>query len=154
MKRKNLYTYIQALAELADLKGVKFAYAVIKNKKKIEEEIKIIEETIKPSDDFSKYEQERIQICVVNSEKKEDGSAVIVDNKYKIIDMEKFNTELEELRSNYTDTIKDRESQIADYNNLLEEDLDMTFFKIGENDLPLDITPAQLLSIEFMVNID
>ena len=154
MKRKDLYNYLQVLTSVSDLKGVKFAYAVIKNKKKIENEIKILEEIIIPNPLFEEFEKKRIVLCEVHSEKDTNGNPTIIENKYKISDLELFNTELEKLRLNYKDIIDERYKQINDYNNILDEDTEMEFTKIGYIDLPINISAKELDSIDFMVNLD
>lgn len=154
MKRRELYNYFQALNNVGDLKGVKFAYTIIKNKKVIEEEIKDLEEVVKANPEFEKYEQERIQLCELHSEKGEDGKALIDDQKYKIIDQTKFDSELESLKGNYGDSIKERFNQIDEYNKMLDEDIEMDIKKLNFDDLPENITTDQLESLTFMVNLD
>ena len=90
MKRKDLYMYMDALSNVTELKGVKFAYTLIKNKKKIEEEIKILEEVVKASEDFSIYENQRIRLCEIHCEKDDNGKPIILENKYKILDIQKI----------------------------------------------------------------
>ena len=154
MKRRDLYTHLQSLETVKDLKGVKFAYSIIKNKKKIEEEIKLFEEVIKPSSAYEEYERKRIVLCEIHSEKDTEGRPVIVGDKYKLIDIDIFNTELEKLKGGYQDIIEERISQINEYNNVLDEDIDIDILKINFNDLPSDITPKQLESIDFMINME
>ena len=144
--------YMDALSNVTELKGVKFAYTVIKNKKKIEEEIKLLEEVVKASEGFSIYEQQRIQLCELHCEKDENGRPVISENKYKILDVEKFDGELGQLKDKYMSDILERERQINEYNRMLEEDIDINLSKLDFNDIPTDISITQLESIEFMVN--
>lgn len=154
MKRKDLYAYMDALSNVTELKGVKFAYTLIKNKKKIEEEIKILEEVVKASEDFSIYENQRIRLCEVHCEKDDNGKPVIEDNKYKIIDIQNFDNELNILKEKHMSSILERERQINEYNSMLEEDIEINLSKIDYIDIPTDITTAQLESIQFMVNFD
>ena len=154
MKRRDLYSYMEALSNVTELKGVKFAYTIIKNKKKIEEEIKILEEVVKASENFSIYEQERIRLCEIHSEKEENGRPVIIENKYKILDTEKFDLELNVLKEKYMSDILERERQINDYNRMLDENIEMNITKIEYNDIPSEITTNQLESIDFMINFD
>lgn len=154
MKRKDLYVNLQSLETVKDLKGVKFSYSLLKNKRKFEEEIKLFEEVIKPNEEYEKYEMKRISLCEIHAEKDEAGKPVILGDKYKLIDMNLFNEELEVLKSGYKDVIDERTRQINEYNLILEEEVSIDITKISFIDLPLDITPKQLESIEFMVNID
>lgn len=154
MKRKDLYAYMDALSNVTELKGVKFAYTLIKNKKKIEEEIKILEEVVKASEDFSIYESERIRLCEFHCEKDDNGKPIISENKYKIIDIQNFDNELNILKEKHMSSILERERQINEYNSMLEEDIEINLSKIDYIDIPTDITTAQLESIQFMVNFD
>ena len=154
MKRRDLYTHLQSLETVKDLKGVKFAYSIIKNKKKIEEEIKLFEEVIKPSSAYEEYERKRIVLCEIHAEKDTEGRPVVVGDKYKLIDIDIFNAELEKLKGGYQDIIEERISQINEYNKVLDEDIDIDILKINFNDLPSDITPKQLESIDFMINME
>lgn len=154
MKNKDLYSYIQALIDVGDLKGVKFAYSVIKNKKKIEEEIILLEEVIKPNVLFEEYEKKRVSLCEVYSEKDENGKPVIIMDKYKLTDLNKFNDELNILKNEYKEVVDERTRQINEYNKLLDEDIIIDFIKIDFNELPDNITPKQLENINFMVDID
>lgn len=154
MKRRDLYAYIDALSNVTELKGVKFAYTVIKNKKKIEEEIKLLEEVVKASEGFSIYEGERIRLCELHCEKDDNGVPVISEQKYKIIDVEKFDTELNTLKEKFMTVILERERQINEYNKMLDENIEINLSKIDYVDIPTDISISQLESIEFMVNFD
>lgn len=154
MKRRELYMFMQSLNNLGNLKGVKFAYSIIKNKKKIEEEIKILEEVVKPSDEFSKYEAERIELCELHCEKDDKGEPVVEDDKYKIIDESKFDKELETLKESYNTYITEREDQIKDYNKMLDDEIEMDFAKVNFDELPTDISTTQLESITFMLDLD
>jgi hypothetical protein len=154
MKRQEIYSIIQTINTVSDLKGVKFSYAIIKNKKKIEEEIKVLEEVVKPSEKYAEFEKVRIQLCEFYSEKDANNNPVVEENKYKITDQEVFNTELLKIKDEYNTYITDRENQINEYNKMLSEDISIDFTKINFIDLPIDITPKQLEDISFMVNFD
>jgi hypothetical protein len=154
MKRKEIFDNIQALNSVSELKGVKFSYSVIKNKKKIEEEIKVLEEIIKPTNRYSAYESQRIQICEKHAEKDINNKAIIEDNKFKILDMTTFDIELNALKNDYLDDISEREKQIDEYNRMLDDDIELDYTKIGFNDFPNDITPKQLETISFMILLD
>ncbi len=154
MKRRDLYNSFQALDVVKDLKGVKFAYALLKNKKKIEEEIKIFEEIIKPNSKFEEYEMQRIKLCELHSEKNEDGTPVIIGDRYKLIDENVFNKELEILKLDYKEFIDERMKQINEYNKMLDEDINIEIIKIKFDDIPSNISAKELEDIQFMVDMD
>jgi hypothetical protein len=158
MKRKDFGSAINALDGVSELKGVKFAFSVLKNRKKLEAQVEedkpIFEEILKPSEGFKEYEEKRIQLCELNSVKDENGKAVTEGDRYKILDLKKFNEELSELTIEYQAAVEDRKKQIEEYNNLMEEDMLIDFQKLGFNDLPADISESQLQSIEFMLDLN
>lgn len=158
MKRKDLGLAINALDNVSDIKGVKFAFTVLKNRKKIEKQLEedkpIFEEILKPTEGFIEYENKRIALCELHSEKDEDGKPITEGDKYKILDIQKFNDELFELTEKYTESVEDRKRQIEEYNSLMEENVDIDFQKISFENLPDDLTEKQLTSIEFMLSID
>ena len=154
MKKRDLYNYLRAMDTVKDLKGVRFAYSILKNKKKIEEEIQIFEEVIKPNPLFAEYERNRITLCEMHSEKDTEGKPIIIGDKYKLIDTTLFNTELDKLKSGYQDVIEERIKQINEYNEILEEEVDIDLIKLNINELPSEITPKQLEFINFMVNMN
>jgi actin-related protein len=154
MKKRDLYVSLQALNSVVELKGVKFAYTVLKNKRKIEEEIKLFEEVIKPNSAFEEYERKRITLCEIHSEKDTEGKPVIVGDKYKLVDVDLFNNELDKLKTNYQEVIDERIGQINEYNVILDENIDINFEKLNFIDIPTNISAKELESIEFMVNME
>jgi hypothetical protein len=158
MKRKDFGLALNALDSVSDLKGVKFAFVVLKNRKKLEAQIEedktIFEEILKPSEGFKEYEEKRIALCEASSEKNEEGKPKTEGDRYVIIDMNKFNTDLAKLTEEYKASVDDRKHQIEEYNSLMEEDMLIEFQKIGVNDLPTDLTENQLRLLEFMLDLE
>lgn len=151
MKKKELAVALESLASVAELKGVKFAYTVIKNKKKIEEEIKNIQEASKPTPEFEEFEKKRIEICSKYSEKDANNEPIVEENRYKIIDTKAFNVEFDKAKADNKEILDARTLQIKEYEALLEEDTNLTFDKISISELPVDITAAQIDGVEFMI---
>lgn len=158
MKRKDFGLAIEALDSVSEIKGVKFAFAVLKNRKQIENQLEedkpIFEKILTPSDDFKEYETARIELCELSSEKDEEGKPLIEEDKYKILDIEKFNTELTTLTESFKDAVDDRKKQIEEYNSLMEEEIEFVFQKVNFDILPDDLSEQQLLKIEFMLDLD
>jgi len=158
MKRKEINLYLKSLNEVSEIKGVKFAFSIFKNRKKLENQIEedktIFEEILKPSDGFKEFESNRIDLCVKHSEKDDNGNPITENDQYKIIDMDLFNSELNNLSELYKNDIDIRYKQVSEYNKIMEEDIVIDFVKVDYNDLPEDVTEKQLRSIEFMINLD
>lgn len=154
MKKRELYICLQGLEKVKDLKGIKFAYICLKNKKKIEEEIKLFEEVIKPHPKFEEYEQQRIKLCEIHAEKDNNNEPIILKDQYKIIDQSKFENELNILKKDYIDIIEDRTDQIKEYNKMLEDNIEIEFEKINFSEIPENISADELESINFMIDLD
>ena len=154
MKKKDLYTNLQSLDSVSNLKGLKFAGAVLKNKKNFENEIILLEEVIKPNPIYTEFEKKRITLCEVHAEKDVDGKPVIIGDKYKLVDINLFNNELDRLKNIYQDVIDERVAQINKYNALLEINAISDIIKVNFNELPEDISAKQIESIDFMVLLD
>jgi hypothetical protein len=158
MKRKEISVALDSLNGVSELKGVKFAFCVLKNKKKIETQMEedrvIFEQILKPSEGFNEYESKRVQLCVQFSDKDEQGNPVVENNQYKISNLFDFNTELTKISEEYQEHIDGRTKQVDEYNTLLEEDINLDFQKVKFEDLPADLSASQLSSLEFMINLD
>ena len=154
MIKRLLFDCLDNLIDVSELRGSKFAVAVTKNKNLIQEELQRLQELINPTEKYVEYENRRIVICEKHSNKDDKGNAIINDKKYDIIDYTQFNKELDELKGEYVDELKNRENQVIVYNEELNKEIDMKFFKVTEFELPLDITSKQIDSIIFMIDIE
>ena len=96
----------------------------------------------------------RIRLCEQHSEKNEDGTPVIIGDRYKIIEENVFNKELETLKLDYQEFIDERMRQINEYNRMLDEDINFEILKIKYEDIPSNISAQELESIDFMVDFD
>ena len=157
MKRKDFGLAMNALDSVSELKGVKFAFAVLKNRKKLEAQIEedksIFEQILTPSEGFKEYEEKRIALCESSSEQDEEGKAKTEGDKYVIVDMDKFNIDLTQLTKEYQAAVEDRKNQIEEYNSLMEEDMPLEFITLGIDTLPEELTESQLRSLEFMLDL-
>ena len=69
MKNKELQPLLQSIDAVGNLSGVKFVYAIVKNKKLITAELETLQEAIKSSEKFLEYDKERIVICEKHADK-------------------------------------------------------------------------------------
>lgn len=146
MKKVELYTFLNRIKELNNLEGVKFAYAVVKNKKTIQKEVETLEEIKKPSEKHSEYENKRISVCRKYSKKDKEGNPVVINECFDIDEAKKgdFEKELKLLQEEYTKEIKLQNKKIEEFTTLLEEEANIDIHYINYVDLPDNITPSQL----------
>lgn len=121
----------------------KFTYAISKNKKKLESEIKILQEMDKPSDGFIKYEQDRMALCVEYAEKNEKDQPVIEQGNYKIEESKKdeFEKKLEELGKTNEEVLKEEIERKKDLQKFMDEDFDSN---INLHMVPLSLCPDSI----------
>jgi len=154
-KKKDLLDLFENLQKLSKLKGVKFSYAMAKNAVIVEREIVAIKESLKPSDEFNKYEEERIELAKKHSEKDEKGkSKTTLDGKREVFVMEdkiKFDKEFEKLKAKHKEVLDKRKKQIEEYNEFLDTKADIEFFKIKLSEVPEDISVEQMQGIQLLI---
>lgn len=136
MIKKELYALYSSLQALQGAGGARFAYAISKNKKFIQEELELVEKSLVQSDEYKAYEAKRIELCKKHSHKDENGEAKMTNNTFDIIDRKKFDKELKVLQDEYKDTLEEHLKKVEEYNKLLDMDTEITFFKIKLEILP------------------
>lgn len=151
MKNSDLYTLLDGIKEVSYFKGVKFAYVIAKNKKMVEDELKMIEDSNKPNEKFIEFDQRRVSLCEQHSNKYDDGRPKILGDKYDIKDMDAFNKDLESLKNEYALFIVEREQQVKEYAKLLDDECKLTLAKLNSIYLPNDINANQIDKIIFMI---
>jgi len=113
MKNKDILQLNEGLANCGNLTGIKFAFAVAKNRK-------ILLSVIEPLFEMIKKLQND------NAKKDEQGKIIEINGQIQMVDLEKFNKE---------------------YKELMEVENKISLHKIKIEDLPENISAAQLTSI-------
>jgi hypothetical protein len=154
MKNIDLFRLKEGLNDVSNLKGVKFAYAVLKNKKIVEDEIALLQKSVEMSVEFQEYEKSRITLCEQFADKDSEGKPIINNNQYQIENKVEFNEVVEKLKKDNIKCIEERVKQLNDYDILLQEenDIEEKLSKVKEEYLPSDITANQLQTIIEMVD--
>lgn len=154
-KKKDLLPLFENLQKLSNLKGVKFSYAIARNVVIVKKEVEAIEESLKPFDEFVEYEKERIELAKKHSEKDEKGNPKIINENGREVfvmkDKAKFDKVFEEFKIKHKVTLDKRQKQIDEYNEFLETESDIEFFKIELSDVPEDISVEQMQGIQLLI---
>lgn len=154
MKKQDLFRIQQGLKTVANLKGVKFAYAVAKNNRKITAECEDIQEGIKPTEEWEEIEKKQREINLEHCKKNEAGDP-IPDASGQFIILPEFKiahtNRMQHLKDASKEAYAEREKQIEDYNKSMNDVIEFKLHTIKEEDLPSDITGAQLDGIFEMV---
>lgn len=153
MKIKNekiLELYV-GLSEVSHLPGAKFAYAVTRNLNKIKSEITAIQKADTPSEKFVKFDEARVALAASLAKKDEKGNPLkeIVDgvNRFVIEDMDNFEKAFDKLKVEHAQAIKDREKQISDFKEIMEQEVEVDLYMIPPEYLPDGINSKQLAKI-------
>jgi hypothetical protein len=144
MLKKDLYTLKNSLDELKNLTGAKFSYTLMKNKILINEELKVLDDINKSSEDYQRFELGRVELCEKYCEKDDNGKAVLYDNFYKIVDKDNFNADVLVLAEQYKDAIQAENERKKSFDALLNSETQIEFLKLNINDIPTNISVGQL----------
>ena len=147
MKNKDIIVLSQALQLVGNLTGIKFVYGVVKNMNILKPEIELLQKTIEASDKFIEYDTKRIELAKKYSSKDEKGNPMVQENEFVISDRAGFDKEIEKLKKEYKKVLDIREEQLKQYRELLEENADIKLHMINFEDVPVNITSAQLSGI-------
>ena len=152
MKNRDLFTLHQGLLSCGDLKGVRFAVAVARNMRRLVGELEDLTKAIQQSPEYQEYDLNRVELCKNYAMKDGDGNPVMRGTEYVISDMSGFEFDLQPIRETFAVVIAEHDAKVAEYNAHLDDENE-TFvpYKISEDVLPKDITPAQLTSIWWII---
>lgn len=146
MKKKEIIGLYNALSELGSSTGQKFVYALVKNLSIIKPDVEAILKTIN-TDKYKEFEAKRFELAKNHSKTDENGKPIILNNgkNFDIKDYEKFENDFLKLNEDYKKVLDEREK-------FLESKADkIDFYKINPDDLPQDITFAQLNGISVLL---
>jgi hypothetical protein len=151
MKNQEILSLYENLHQL-NLKGVKFSYSVSKNIALLKPEIESLQKAVEQSEDFKKFEQERIELAKKYAKENDSGEPVEENGKFILEDKEAFKKDFADLKEKNKGVIEAREAQIKEFNELLEKENDIKFHKISIKDVPEDITTVQMNQIYSLIS--
>ncbi len=154
MTKRDVLRLYNGLGAVADLSGTtSWNYACAKTRRMIETEAQAIAAAIKPSKDFARFTEKRLELCREHSLTSDNGKPLMDDgDNFQIADWKAFNKEIDKLKKKHTKTIEAREKQAEKYEELLDEDADVQLHLVNLDDVHEEITPGQLEAIFPMVS--
>ena len=117
---------LQALYSVQELEGLQFAKRVAANIKSVEEKLRPLDDTMKPSKEFEEFAK------IIQE---------VQGDEEKIKEFESQNSHL----------VDERKGQIAAVEKLLQDDLEMEFTNIPDSALPRTINAKQLKGLERLI---
>ena len=150
MKYIEILNLADALSKL-NLPGVKFAYAVAKNLNILKVEVQALETARKTTEDYNKFDKERIALATKHAKKDDNGKPIVVGQNFEIENMEEFEYELAVLKEKHKEAIEKREAQLKDFEDLLQKEVEIKLHKIALEDVPQSITTKQMTDIYSLI---
>ncbi len=151
MTRQEILVLFRGLNSLGNLTGVNFSYAVMRNMNRLKPEIEALEKSLEPTEEYKKYDEERVELCKEQARKDEDGKPITVrdvngQEKYDVDEIT-FAPLLEALKEKYKDVVEARIAQEKEYNELLKTETDVDLFKVKIENVPEAISTVQMYAI-------
>lgn len=137
-----VYNILEAFSQ-GTAQPIKFSYFIVKNKKKLKDEVDILKELGTPPAKYNEYDKRRAELALSLADKDDEDKPVIKGNSYSITEnKEEFDQKLDVLKDEYEETIKEFDEQFKQYKDILEEELEFDGHAIKVDDLPEKIEPA------------
>ena len=155
MTKGELLNLYRALDNLGNVTGARMSYGVAKNLSILKPDVDALQKAIDMTDDFKKFEEERVELVKKHAILDEKGNPMIdtTRNEYVISEENKpaFEKNLAKLRKENSAVIEAREKQVKEFGELLKTEIEPNLHKIQQTDLPESITPAQTFAILPMI---
>ena len=145
MLNRELPDILQAIYKCMDIKGEKFAYALLKNKVLVENKLKSIYDIMKTSEEFNEYDKKRVELAEKYAKKDEDGNPKNDGKKYDIDNKEEFEKEVSKLKEENAELIKEQEEKNKLYELEMDKESDVEFHKVKA--IPKDISARELEAV-------
>ena len=151
MTNRDLFEFQQALGLVADLPGGKFAYAVVKNRAKVDSIINALYKVKRHSKE-KEFERRRVEICEKYCDKDDDNNPVLEHDAFQgLQDNADFDTDMDKLRKEFKAVMDHREKEKKVFDARLEEEVEIDIHKVFLDIIPEAITANQLAGIMPMV---
>jgi hypothetical protein len=155
MKRIQVFEHKAALEAAKNCVGMKFRYAYSRNMKMIQEEIESFQDALKPTEKFQEFEKKANELKISHAEKINGTTQPRIENaNYVMVDLDAFMKEFNDLREEYKEDISAREEQTKNYQNFLQEEIEIEYYKILDSEVPETITAGQFDALSFMIAED
>lgn len=140
IKREEVIRLDQTLDAVSKMSGTRFAYAVAKNKKKLQEEIESIKAAISPPPRLMEYEEKRRGLVMQYAAKTKDGRPdVDAVGNARILDIRAFEDALAPLKDQYREELEAYEAKTPERGAFLSELVELELHEIPIKHLPKDL---------------
>lgn len=155
MIKKDVIELYNGLKGVSKFPGVKFAYTIARNLEVLKPEVNSLMKAVAHSEDYKKYDQERIELAKKHAKKDEHNRPMMTDDQknYILEDENDFEKDFKDLNLKNKKVVDAREKQIKEYNSLLETEISLKLVKISTTLLPESIT-GELVEAIFPILIE
>lgn len=147
MTKQEVLALFNGLNKVGSLVGVKFAYGVSKNLSKLKPEVEALEKSLEAPETYKSFDDARLELAKSHAVRDEDGNPTVKNSNFVLLNESKFEAELEELKKEHKDAVDAREIQLKEYEELLKTDVSLDLHKIKLDDVPAEITTAEMFGI-------
>lgn len=162
MKNKNLYNIINEINSnnlFGEIESTNFSIALVKNIRKIEEEIEDLEQLRKQTDKYKEFLKEIQKLKLEFADKDENGKPIVKkegDREYFVMTekLEEFEKAVKELQESdqFKSAIEDQKKRDEKFMAALEKECDISFKKIKESELPSNLKFKTVYFLDFMIS--
>ena len=147
MKNKDILDLSSALESITtEGCNAKFKYAIAMNKKIIESTVAILRDTLKPSDEYIRLENERLTICNRYCERDENSNPVMSNGSFvmKSETKEQSDKEIGDFMEKNKNSYDNEIAKSQDITSLLDEETTIDLYKININFVPDAIKQSEM----------
>ena len=124
--------------------NVHFSQFLVKLKLELSEIVKPLLDARRVPDSYLEYERQRVRLAQEHADTDESGKAIVQNGQYVITNRAgEFQKALQELKDQYEQAFVEREEQLKNLDEILEEDVLLEGAKIDISNVP-DIQPMLL----------
>jgi len=136
------------------LKGPRFVYVIARNISIIRDAVKALQASLKPTPEFMVYDKLRVELAEKCAVKENGVPKKVIHDQVETYVMENqtdFDFKLMDLQKDYVEVVAARKAQLNGFNALLKDEVELSLYRLKEEDLPEDITGQQLADITVIV---
>lgn len=149
----NLYGALNSLGGKAF--NVRVAYAISKNKQKVQKEIDAFNEALKPTEAFKTYEKERIALAKLHSKKDDTGNPVTkmtpVGELFVMENQLNYDKLLNELQEKHKEAVEEHKERLRQRDEMLEDTITLDLHGVKLSDLPETMSVSEMEAVALFI---
>ncbi len=141
MREQNILASIcESPCQEEGLKVVELVYCRTKIKKLLKSKIEALNEALKPTAAYKKYDGMRAELCKIHAKKDKAGKPAVEMGRFVMNNQKAFEKAHDKLKVKYQKAVAARKQPDWDFMKLLEESVSMELHMVEFKNVPEDIT--------------